>query len=287
MSGVSHYLAPLARTTRKESPVSRYQFITQSTVEEFTEQWNRYGQAWTDNHLRMMLGGMMNPDLVNRVYETAIDKIKRGKASHTPLSTAAHLVITRVKAGKYTHCPTQADIDALIVPLWTEKYTKLVSFIASRIDTSADAEDLAVDTFLELHASLMRGEYRDVVSLSALLYGFARNRLHTYYQRNASMPVRSLQPDNWTEYDNVSDSIADPDATDALDAMINHEIALDVRKQLAPMSELGITVALLYWAEGWSMRRITETLKLDWVQCSNWRYQARNLIEFGTSGRYA
>lgn len=268
---------------------SRSQFITPPTVTEFTEEWARYGRVWADNHLRMLLGDKMTPDLVDLVYEIAIDKIERGKAyPFATLSASSDLLVKRVKAGKHiVQRPTQADIDALIVPLWTEKYTKLVSFIASRIDTYADAEDIAVDTFMELHASLMRGEYRDVVSLSALLYGFARNRLHTYYQRNASMPVRSLQPDNWTEHNSVSDSIADPDATDALDAMINHEIALDVRKRLAPMSELGITVALLYWAEGWSMRRITETLKLDWVQCSNWRYQARNLIEFGTSGRYA
>jgi len=271
--------------------VSKYQFSTpvpQPTVEEFTEAWARYGRVWVDDYLRMLLGDTMTPDLVNLVYEIAIDKIKRGKAyAFSTLSASADLLVKRVKAGKYTHRPTQADIDALIVPLWAEKYASLVNFIASRIDTYADAEDIAVDSFMELHASLMRGEYRDVVNLSALLYGFARNRLHTYYQRNASMPVRSLQPDNWTEYDNVSDSIADPDATNPLDAMINHEIATEVRKRLAPMSELGVTVALLYWAEGWSVKRIAETLKLDWVQCSNWRYQARNLIEFGTSGRYA
>lgn len=75
-------------------------------------------------------------------------------------------------------------------------YPKIRAFIASRIGSSDDAEDLAQDVFVELYKS--NGWYDRAKDIEKYILGVARNLIRQYYKKRAksikTIPIEEIGP---------------------------------------------------------------------------------------------
>ncbi|MHC4478397.1 MAG: RNA polymerase sigma factor [Planctomycetota bacterium] len=72
--------------------------------------------------------------------------------------------------------------------LYAKYYTRLRRYVASRINSPAEAEDLAQNVFVELYESDGRGHPEDFHNAEAYLFGIARNLIRQHYHSAAKCP---------------------------------------------------------------------------------------------------
>ncbi len=92
--------------------------------------------------------------------------------------------------------------------IWTEYHERLVAFIARRVGAT-DAEDIAHDVFLKIHARL--GTLNDEARVRPWLYQIARNAIIDHYRTrrpNVSLP-EWLEASEPTENEAVTEELSD------------------------------------------------------------------------------
>jgi RNA polymerase sigma-70 factor (ECF subfamily) len=72
--------------------------------------------------------------------------------------------------------------------LYAKYYTRLRRYVASRINSPAEAEDLAQNVFVELYKSDGKDHPEDSHNAEAYLFGIARNLIRRHYHSAAKSP---------------------------------------------------------------------------------------------------
>jgi RNA polymerase sigma-70 factor (ECF subfamily) len=130
-------------------------------------------------------------------------------------------------------------------------FPRVYAYVASRVDSRKDAEDVVSDTFLDVVRSLRSFQYRGAGSFSAWVFRIAHNRVYQFYQR----PPENLLLDDLPEM-HSPDPLPDSqflyrEQRDNLHALI---AALSPRRQ---------EIIRLRYFGGLNNREIAEALDLD------------------------
>jgi len=110
---------------------------------------------------------------------------------------------------------SQQDRKALAA-LHAKYYAIIRHHIASRVDSAADAEDLAQDVFVELCKG--NGQYDGQRNAEQYLLGVAANIIHKHYRKTARSP-------NTVPIEQIGDIPAEPMAEDGLNPAITEIVA--------------------------------------------------------------
>ncbi|HEV2124670.1 MAG TPA: sigma-70 family RNA polymerase sigma factor [Chloroflexota bacterium] len=119
--------------------------------------------------------------------------------------------------------------------LYAHYFPRLYAYVAARVDTVQDAEDVVADTFFRAVAQLDRFEDRGAGSFGAWLFQIARHRLTDFWRQRGQHPsVLSLDTT-----DGLLDGLAEP----ALPAPLRPEAAAEHAEQVALMRQLVATLS--------------------------------------------
>jgi RNA polymerase sigma factor (sigma-70 family) len=98
-----------------------------------------------------------------------------------------------------------------VTAIFTALQQKLLTFIANRVSSEEDAEDLLQDVFLRF---LQTEENVSIEKISAWLYKVARNRIIDYWRkkRETNIPAPSDDEDDETAIKEITDILIEKDA---------------------------------------------------------------------------
>lgn len=134
-------------------------------------------------------------------------------------------------------------------PLYRHYMPRVYAYVAYRVGTAADAEDIVSDVFLQVVRSLHRFDYRGEGAFSAWLFRIAHDRLARHYaasRRNQAVSLDAL-----------------PDGGDTLGDGATHEQRSELEHLIAKLSPRRQEVVLLRYAGGLNNREIADVLGLD------------------------
>jgi RNA polymerase sigma-70 factor (ECF subfamily) len=137
-------------------------------------------------------------------------------------------------------------------PLYRHYFPRVYAYVAYRVGSQADAEDIVADVFLQVVRSLGRFEYRGEGAFSAWVFRIAHHRLARHYahaRRAAHISLDTL-PDGG---ENLPDGSIHDDQDDTT----------LVRTLIAALSPRRQEVILLRYAGGLNNREIAVVLGLD------------------------
>lgn len=123
-------------------------------------------------------------------------------------------------------------------------YSRIKRYIASCINTTTDADDLAQDVFVEL--CLGKGHYDAQRDAVAYLFGIARNVVGHYYRNKRKHP-QTIQIDSVGEIATISEIMQHLDAVKPVSLQQFKKIIEDATSQLPPISGEAVRLRL---AEG-------------------------------------
>ena len=147
---------------------------------------------------------------------------------------------------------------AQIVDRWQ---TRLINFFYRSTGNRADAEDLAQETFIELHRAA--GRYKPQGSFNAFIFTLARRRLIDGYRKKARRPLEYVDPG---EYFMQSQT----EATDH-----TREIEEAFHRAIAALPDNPRNAILLLQQQGLSYEEIAESLDASVSAVKTWIHRAR------------
>lgn len=145
-----------------------------------------------------------------------------------------------------------------IVERWQ---TRLINFFYRSTGNRADAEDLAQETFIELHRAAARYQYR--CSFSAYLFTLARRRLIDGYRKKARRPLEFVDPGEYFMQ-------SQPEAVDH-----SREIEEAFHRALAALPDNQRNAILLLQQQGLAYEEIAQSLDASVSAVKSWIHRAR------------
>jgi RNA polymerase sigma-70 factor (ECF subfamily) len=147
---------------------------------------------------------------------------------------------------------------AQLVERWQ---TRLINFFYRSTGNRADAEDLAQETFIELHRAAPRYKAQD--TFSAFIFTLARRRLIDSYRKKSRRPLDFVDP---SEYFMQSQ----PEEADQ-----TREIEEAFHRALAELSENQRNAILMLQQQGLSYDEIAKALDASVSAVKTWIHRAR------------
>lgn len=147
---------------------------------------------------------------------------------------------------------------AQIVERWQ---TRLINFFYRSTGNRADAEDLAQETFIELHRAASR--YQPQGSFSAFVFTLARRRLIDGYRKKARRPLEFVDPGEFLMQSQTEE--------------IDHsrEIEEAFHRALAALPDNQRNAILLLQQQGLSYEEIAHSLDASVSAVKTWIHRAR------------
>ncbi len=140
-------------------------------------------------------------------------------------------------------------------------------YCLSRTNTKEEAEDLSQEILLEIIKSACN--LRDDKAFYGFMWAVAGNVYKNWFKRKKKRVL--VEPD-----DNI------PDQSDILDHLLttNSEIAL-LRRELSLLSEKHRQATVLYYVEGYSVAKISQTLNISESMVKYLLFKARRILKEG------
>ena len=178
----------------------------------------------------------------------------------TPVEDIDSLCLQAIAAGG-------SEAFANLVERWENR---LINYFYRSTGNRADAEDLAQETFLELHR--VAGRYEPRGSFSAFLFTIARRRLIDNYRKDSRRPLDYIDP---TDYTMQHMAEADDSSREIREAFHHALSALPDKQRQA---------ILLLQQQGLSYEEIAETLEASVSAVKTWIHRARTHLRAELSG---
>lgn len=150
---------------------------------------------------------------------------------------------------------------AAFAPIVDRWQTRLINFFYRSTGNRADAEDLAQETFIELHRAAGRYQHRG--SFNAFLFTLARRRLIDGHRKKARRPLEFVDPGEFFMQ-------SQPEATDH-----SREIEEAFHRALAALPEPQRNALLLLQQQGLSYEEIAQSLDASVSAVKTWIHRAR------------
>ena len=147
---------------------------------------------------------------------------------------------------------------------------RLINYFYRSTGNQADAEDLAQETFVELHR--VAGRYEPRGSFSAFLFTIARRRLIDNYRKSSRRPLDYIDPTDYT-----MQHIAGADDS-------SREIREAFHHALAALPDKQRQAILLLQQQGLSYEEIAETLEASVSAVKSWIHRGRTHLRAELSG---
>lgn len=140
-------------------------------------------------------------------------------------------------------------------------------FLAYRVGSPEDAEDLTQTVFLEMVRSLPRFRVRNNVSFSSWVFRIARNRLIDYYrQRKSTLDIDSLNPG---EHPSLQSEAGEPE----LDTRIRL-----IRQHMRRLPETYQTILQLTLVEDLDLREVASIMDISVLHARVLKHRALKKI---------
>ena len=147
---------------------------------------------------------------------------------------------------------------AQLVERWQ---TRLINFFYRSTGNRADAEDLAQETFIELHRCAAR--YRSQGTFNAFIFTLARRRLIDSYRKKSRRPLDYVDPGEYFMQ-------SQPEADDR-----SREIEEAFHRALADLPENQRNAILMLQQQGLSYEEIASALDASVSAVKTWIHRAR------------
>lgn len=177
----------------------------------------------------------------------------------TPSSTAPQCPVEDIDSA-CLHALAGGDRDAF-APLVDRWQSRLINFFYRATGNRADAEDLAQETFIELHRAAAR--YQTQGSFKAFLFTLARRRLIDAYRRKARRPLEYVDPGEYFMQ-------SQPEAADPC-----REIEEAFHRALAALPDPQREAILLLQQQGLAYEEIAQALDASVSAVKTWIHRAR------------
>jgi len=100
--------------------------------------------------------------------------------------------------------------------IWTDYHRKLLSFVRSRVNDNAIAEDILQEIFIKIHTKI--DSLKENIKLESWLYQIARNTVYDYYRTfKKSEPL----PEGLKQHDIDDNDLAKQELASCLEPMIH------------------------------------------------------------------
>ena len=138
-----------------------------------------------------------------------------------------------------------------IEALWNQYSRRLGTFIRSRVEDDAEAEDILQEVFIRIHRNLCCQADRD--KPESWIYQIARNLIIDHYRKRRSwveLPENLPSDPDWGEWVNLED---DPEA----------KLALSLREMIDELPEPYSQALILTEYQGLSQKQLAERLGIS------------------------
>ena len=138
-----------------------------------------------------------------------------------------------------------------IEALWNQYSRRLGTFIRSRVEDDAEAEDILQEVFIRIHRNLCCQADRD--KPESWIYQIARNLIIDHYRKRRTwveLPENLLSDPDWGEWVNLED---DPEA----------KLALSLREMIDELPEPYSQALILTEYQGLSQKQLAERLGIS------------------------
>lgn len=147
-----------------------------------------------------------------------------------------------------------ASDPAAFQALYNLYFRRVYSYVAARVTSPLDAEDLVSDIFINVMKGLPQFENQQAFSFGAWIFTIARNLIIDFYRRRSrtveTHPLNGLENDM-------------SDATRPERHLIKHEQAAELRLMLQWLPERRREVLILKYFSGLRNQEIAQVLDLD------------------------
>ena len=170
------------------------------------------------------------------------------------------------RGAELLRCYAEGDENALraILDLYREG---LIAFVDRYLHNTADAEDIAADTFAEL--ALRPNRYNGTVSLKTYLYMIAKSRaLNVLRRRSLRLTL------GWEEAEGLPDGADSPE-----EKILKKERQRQARDALSRLKDDYRTALLLVYEEGLSYDEAGRVMKKTRKQVENLVYRAKQAVK--------
>jgi DNA-directed RNA polymerase specialized sigma24 family protein len=262
-----------------------------TTETEWSDQWRQHGAAASLAFLTEEIGDESTAEsLLPYVYEAGLDKIRRKIVPIFMRYTVERLVLKRYQTGRIKPQAPKLSADqasALIESLYTAEHRRLVGFLYRRgaaggLHTSwQDAEDLASESFAQLHRNILRGD--QIGDLRPMLYATAKTLQSQGLAHDQPWRHTPTQAD-WDESGDhflaLSDKADDANLEDgAIKSEERRRAIAWVRYVTAGLPSIAIEVAERRWADHQGLKTISDELGIPYAEVYRLSWEVRCRLE--------